>query len=122
MEVKRTLEWLKSELEKNFKVIKSYIVQLQPDVIGNTADKFVFEEESGICVDIDYWDTGVVIMGAGKMTDEELIIDLMHVPTDYHLKFYPKESEDIFVQKVNDLLVFLHNQNPNIPPKLPESF
>jgi hypothetical protein len=118
--IKNIIMFLKSELENNYITNKSYVVQLQPDVLGKKADRFVFEAATGFEVDIEFWDTGIVQIGAGRMDDDELIISLTYVPDDYNSKKYPKDSEDLLIQKTNELLTFLNKENPKIRPKLPD--
>ena len=120
MRVKSILEWFKSELERNYKPKKSLIVQLEPDLPGDSGNFFTFESEE-ISVRVMYWNTGAIDMGSVDMIAEELLISFSYVPDNYETKKYPKESEDILVEKINELLILLHNKNSSLNSQLPDN-
>ncbi len=119
--IKKILEWLKVELESNFEVESSTIKQLLKAMPGNFGDYLDFGSKSGLYVDIQFWDTGFIEIIAANLETKTDYIDLYHfVPEDLENKYYPPESEEAFVKKINELLVKLYNENPNIKTSLPD--
>ncbi len=127
LKICKIIDFLKSELEHNFDVKESLLFKLDPDMPGNYALKFKFEGKQGLWVDIDYWDAGTLVFGAnfGEET-KNLMIDLFYTPENiyedngYTYITYPKDSEHLFIEKVNELLGILNSKYPNVKPKLPD--
>jgi hypothetical protein len=119
--VKVILEWLKSELERNFSFkfsrMDTYTVPTMP---GKTGLSFGFESDSGLCLGISFWDTGVIQFDALNASTNVDYGDSWYMPENYRKKFYPEESEIVLLQKINELLEILHKENPKIRSNFPD--
>jgi hypothetical protein len=120
LKIKSILEWVKSELDKNFYSTSSSIKLLKAGVPGNSGYRLGFESDSVIGIEISCWDTGILEFIAKNLITGDYYIDLWHfTPDDYRNKFYPVESVEALVPKVNELLGKLNQENPKIMSSIP---
>jgi hypothetical protein len=121
MRIKAILDFIKKELEKNFDIKKSYLKIRGQSIVGMHCFHLEFEAFEGTCISIQYWDTGTISISSGNIITNVDYVDYDYSPFDYQKKVYPKESETIFVKKMNELLSILNEEKPNIKSRLPNN-
>ncbi|MDV7696790.1 hypothetical protein N6B72_07655 [Chryseobacterium soli] len=113
--VEQILLKFKLRLENKFpSKIKSEITLMKPSMLGNTG--FHFNFESKICVEIFFWEYGIIEIWSfyfeneyKKMNslidinDTKDLLEYTFTPKDYQNLFYPEESINIFIEKLDEL-------------------
>jgi hypothetical protein len=113
--VEQLLLEFKLRLENKFpSKIKSEITLMQSAMLGNTG--FHFNFESKICIEIFFWEYGIIeiwsfyfeneykrINSLVNINDTKDLLEYNFTPKDYQNLFYPEESINIFIEKLDEL-------------------
>lgn len=113
--VEQILLEFKLRLERKFpSKIKSQITLMKPSMLGKTG--FHFNFESKICIEIFFWEYGIIEIGSFyfenqykkinslvDINDTKDLLEYNFTPKDYHALFYPEESINIFIKKLDEL-------------------
>ncbi|KMQ61884.1 hypothetical protein ACM40_06050 [Chryseobacterium sp. BLS98] len=117
--VEQILVEFKLKLESKFpSKIKSEITSMKPSILGSTG--FHFNFESKICIEIFFWEHGIIeiwsfyfeneykeINSLVDINDTKDLLEYNFTPKNYQSLFYPEESINIFIEKLDELVTLI---------------
>ncbi|MCX8525695.1 hypothetical protein OF897_17405 [Chryseobacterium formosus] len=117
--VEQILLEFKFRLESKFlSKIKSEITFMKPSMLGKTGIHFNFE--SKICIEIFFWEYGIIEIYSFYFHDEykkinsladinqtKDLLEYTYTPKNYQTLFYPEESFNLLIEKLKELEVLI---------------
>jgi len=106
--IKELLIEFQKKLEDKFEFSTSELVDLKPAMPGNSGLNLRFD--SKVSIDIYIWESGIIDIGScyfsKRIGDYENVHNLLvyiYTPTNYQNLFYPEESFNLLIEKLEEL-------------------